>query len=64
MNDIRAELCRRFAGDQQGFYVAELRMILRGKINEPITDAHLEALIRENKEFINGHSANSGSSPF
>lgn len=65
MNDatIRHELAQRYVGDQQGYLVAEARMILQGKLKEPLTDLHREAIVAANRRII-GLKAKSGTMPF
>ena len=45
--EILAELSRQYAGDGQGYLLAELMLILKGDIESPITDDHVEAVRAE-----------------
>jgi len=45
--ELLEELSRQYAGDGQGYYLAELQLILKGKIQSDITDDHVSALHTE-----------------
>lgn len=65
--NIRQALSRRYEGDAQGFYAAECKLILKGKLPGPLSDDHLEAVIIENRAFLNsmmGNKAELGNQPF
>ena len=42
-----AELGRQYKGDGQGYYLAELQLILRGNIQGEITDDHVSSVHTE-----------------
>jgi hypothetical protein len=51
-SNLRLALSRRYEGDQQGFLVAEAKLILRRKLPGVLSDAHIEALIVANRDVL------------
>lgn len=50
----RANLCKQYEGDAQGFYIAERNAMLMGRLPMQLTQDHLEATKSQNKAFLDG----------
>lgn len=53
MNDhLRQQLAAQYEGDACGYYAALGRLIMQGKLKEPLTDEMREALMIENRRVV------------